>query len=73
MDTKFEHIANTQRALAMLRKFESLGLPDLGISEKYQQILNHYVRDLDSVSKLYQKNKSDPMVARDQPPISGIS
>ncbi len=72
MDNRFERITNTQRALALLRRFEDLGLPDLGIADKYHQILTQYVRDLEAVSKIYQKNKSDPGLARDQPPISGL-
>ena len=72
MDQRFERIVSTQRALWLLRKFESLNLPNLGIQEKYQRILSHYARDIDYVSKIYQKNKADPPVARDLPPIAGI-
>ena len=72
MDARFERITSTQRALQLLAKFESLNLPNLGIQEKYQRILSHYARDIDMVSKLYQKNKADPPVARDLPPIAGV-
>ena len=71
MDQRFERITNTQRALQALRKFERLELPNLGIQDKYQKILSHYGRDIENVSKNYQKNKSDPPVARDLPPIAG--
>ena len=71
MDQRFDRIVSTQRALWLLRKFEGLGLPNLGIQEKYQRILAHYSRDIEMVSKTYQKNKSDPPVARDLPPIAG--
>ena len=71
MDQRFERIVSTQRALWLLRKFESLKLPNLGIQDKYQRILNHYARDIEMVSKIYQKNKTDPPVARDLPPIAG--
>ena len=71
MDQRFERISSTQRALWMLRKFESLNLPNLGIQDKYQRILNHYARDIEVISKIYQKNKSDPPIARDLPPIAG--
>jgi dynein heavy chain len=43
----------------------------MGIQDKYQRILSHYAKDIDYVSKTYQKNKSDPPVARDLPPIAG--
>jgi dynein heavy chain len=71
MDQRFERITSTQRALWLLRKFESLNLPNLGIQDKYQRILSHYAKDIDYVSKIYQKNKSDPPIARDLPPIAG--
>ncbi|XP_055955514.1 dynein axonemal heavy chain 5 isoform X2 [Patella vulgata] len=71
MDSKFEKIASTQKALYLLRKFERLNLPNLGIQEKYQRILSHYSRDIENVSRLYQKNKTDPPIARDLPPIAG--
>ncbi|ESO89757.1 hypothetical protein LOTGIDRAFT_192667 [Lottia gigantea] len=71
MDNRFEKISSTQRALMLLRKFERLNLPNLGISDKYQRILSHYGKDIENVSRLYQKNKTDPPVARDLPPIAG--
>ncbi|CAH1780133.1 unnamed protein product, partial [Owenia fusiformis] len=71
MDQRFERINSTQRALWLLRKFERLNIPNLGIAEKYQRILHQYGRDIEMVSKIYQKNKSDPPVARDLPPIAG--
>lgn len=71
MDTKFERISSTPRAIVLLRKFEKLDLPNLGINEKFHRILSHYGRDIEMVSKIYQKNKNDPPVARDLPPIAG--
>ena len=71
MDSKFEKMTSTARALVLLAKFEKLQLPNLGIKEKYQRILNHYGRDIEMVSKLYTKNKNEPPVARDLPPIAG--
>ncbi len=71
MDQRFERIVSTQRALAVLHKFETLNLPNLGIQEKYQRILSHYARDIEMVSKIYQKNKTEPPIARDLPPIAG--
>ncbi|XP_056016925.1 dynein axonemal heavy chain 5-like isoform X3 [Ostrea edulis] len=71
MDQKFERIVSTTRALVLLQRFEKLNLPGLGIYDKYQRILSHYGKDIENVSKLYQKNKNDPPVARDLPPIAG--
>ncbi|XP_015212531.2 dynein axonemal heavy chain 5 isoform X1 [Lepisosteus oculatus] len=71
MDTSFEKIQNTQRALIVLKKFERLGIPDLGIDDKYQRILQNYGRDIEMASKIYTKQKNEPPIARDLPPVSG--
>ena len=71
MDQRFDRITSTQRAIELLTRFSRIGLSNLGIQEKYHKILSHYARDLDMISKLYQKNKTDPPVARDLPPVAG--
>uniref|UniRef100_A0A8D1J055 AAA+ ATPase domain-containing protein n=1 Tax=Sus scrofa TaxID=9823 RepID=A0A8D1J055_PIG len=71
MDITFEKIQNTNQALSMLKKFERLNIPNLGIDDKYQRILENYGADIDMISKLYTKQRSDPPLARDQPPIAG--
>ncbi|XP_060906983.1 dynein axonemal heavy chain 5 [Labrus mixtus] len=71
MDSMFEKIQNTERALNVLKKFERLGIPDLGIDEKYQRILQNYGRDIEMVSRIYMKQKLDPPMGRDLPPVSG--
>ncbi|KAM4633147.1 dynein axonemal heavy chain 5 isoform 2-T2 [Polymixia lowei] len=71
MDSTFERIQNTERALNVLKKFERLGIPDLGIEEKYQRILQNYGRDIEMVSRIYTKQKLDPPVGRDLPPVAG--
>ncbi|KAJ8789143.1 hypothetical protein J1605_022244 [Eschrichtius robustus] len=71
MDVTFEKIKNTNQALSMLKKFERLNIPNLGIDDKYRRILENYGADIDMISKLYTKQKDDPPLARDQPPIAG--
>ncbi|XP_078108037.1 dynein axonemal heavy chain 5 isoform X3 [Sander vitreus] len=71
MDSTFEKIQNTERALNVLKKFERLGIPDLGIDEKYQRILQNYGRDIEMVSRIYMKQKLDPTIGRDLPPVAG--
>ncbi|XP_019376784.1 PREDICTED: dynein heavy chain 5, axonemal [Gavialis gangeticus] len=71
LDITFERITNTGRALDILKKFERLGIPSLGIDEKYQDILLNYNHDVEMVSKLYTKQKNDPPLARNLPPIAG--
>uniref|UniRef100_A0A8C9XLI3 Dynein axonemal heavy chain 5 n=1 Tax=Sander lucioperca TaxID=283035 RepID=A0A8C9XLI3_SANLU len=48
-----------------------LGIPDLGIDEKYQRILQNYGRDIEMVSRIYMKQKLDPTIGRDLPPVAG--
>ncbi|KAJ0000193.1 hypothetical protein NQD34_012035 [Periophthalmus magnuspinnatus] len=73
MDSTFEKIQNTERALNVLKKFEKyiLGIPDLGIEDKYQRILLSYGRDIEMVSRIYIKQKLDPPIGRDLPPVGG--
>ncbi|XP_059194328.1 dynein axonemal heavy chain 5 [Centropristis striata] len=71
MDSTFEKIQNTERALNVLKKFERLGIPDLGIDEKYQRILQNYGRDIEMVSRIYMKQKLDPPIGRDMPLVAG--
>ncbi|PKU48615.1 dynein heavy chain axonemal [Limosa lapponica baueri] len=71
MDITFENILNTERALNMLKKFERLQIPNLGIDEKYQKILQNYGHDIETVCKIYTRQKHDPPLARNLPPIAG--
>lgn len=64
-------MVSTQRALQILKKFERLNIPHLGISEKYFRILGHYGREVEMTARIYSKNKDDPPVGRDMPPIAG--
>lgn len=48
-----------------------LGIPDLGIDEKYQRILQNYGRDIEMVSRIYMKQKLDPPIGRDLPLVTG--
>nr|XP_043889840.1 dynein axonemal heavy chain 5 isoform X3 [Solea senegalensis] len=71
MDSTFETIQNTEKALKVLKTFERLGIPDLGIDEKYQHILQNYGREIEIVSRTYVKHKLDPPIGRDLPPVAG--
>ncbi|XP_041963780.1 LOW QUALITY PROTEIN: dynein heavy chain 5, axonemal [Alosa sapidissima] len=71
MDTTLDKIQNTERALSVLKKFERLGIPDLGISEKYQRLLQSFGRDIEMVSRIYMRQKLDPPMGRDLPPVAG--
>lgn len=51
--------------------FNRLGIPDLGIEDKYQRILQNYGRDIEMVSHNYIKQKLEPPIGRDLPPVAG--
>ena len=70
-DTKFNRVNDTAEALRTLRKFENLALPNLNFEERYMRILMAYGRDIETISKLYQRNKADPPLPRNWPPIAG--
>ncbi|XP_028835842.1 dynein heavy chain 5, axonemal isoform X2 [Denticeps clupeoides] len=71
MDNTTDKIQNSERALNALKKFERLDITDLGINEKYQKILQNYGWDIDMVSRIYSKQKNNPPIGRNLPPIAG--
>ena len=73
LEKYFNAIRNTERALNTLQRFERLQIPNLGLNEKYGQILQQYSKDLDQVAKIYQKHSKEPAISRDLPPIAGMS
>ena len=48
-----------------------LQILNLGIDEKYQKILQNYGHDIETVCKIYTRQKQDPPLARNLPPIAG--
>lgn len=55
----------------LLGKFDKISAPQFNINAKYLRILNSYGRDLETVRKIYQNEKSEPVVSRNLPPIAG--
>uniref|UniRef100_A0A8W4F932 Dynein axonemal heavy chain 5 n=1 Tax=Sus scrofa TaxID=9823 RepID=A0A8W4F932_PIG len=64
------HVGCIIKFLLSLKKIR-LNIPNLGIDDKYRRILENYGADIDMISKLYTKQRSDPPLSRDQPPIAG--
>ncbi|GCC27018.1 hypothetical protein chiPu_0005439 [Chiloscyllium punctatum] len=71
LDTTLDSISTTQKALSFLVKFEKLGIPYLGIEKQFQKLLHSYSKDVDLVSLIYTKQKADPPIPRDFPPVAG--
>ncbi|XP_060937369.1 dynein axonemal heavy chain 5 isoform X1 [Limanda limanda] len=71
MDRTFQTIHSTERAISVLKKFERLGIPALGVDEKYQHILQNFGQDIEMVSSIFEKQKLQPPLGRDLPPVGG--
>ncbi|XP_066028864.1 dynein axonemal heavy chain 5 isoform X2 [Pocillopora verrucosa] len=71
VDSWFEKPLSTLRALELLQKFQNIGGVQLDLHDKYQRILMQYGRDLETCKKLYQKQKNDPPILRNLPPVAG--
>ena len=48
-----------------------LRIPKLNIEGRFHQIIQMYTSDLELVQKMYMKDRRDPPLPRDLPPISG--
>uniref|UniRef100_H2S7P3 Dynein axonemal heavy chain 5 n=1 Tax=Takifugu rubripes TaxID=31033 RepID=H2S7P3_TAKRU len=71
METTLGKIQNTESALMVLKQFERLGIPDLGIDETYQQLLQSYSHDIEMVSRIFKEQRQDPPIGRNLPPVGG--
>ncbi|KAM9416983.1 dynein axonemal heavy chain 5 isoform 1-T1 [Salvelinus alpinus] len=69
--TWFEQSLTTERMLELLSKFENGVGKQLDLTDKYMAVLQRYSRDLELVRKLYQKQKDNPPILRNMPPVAG--
>ncbi|XP_051871749.1 dynein axonemal heavy chain 5 [Pristis pectinata] len=71
MDSWFEQSLTIERMLELLGKFEHIAGSQLELTDKYLVVLQRFGRDLDLVRKTYQKQRENPPVPRNIPPVSG--
>ncbi|XP_034615402.1 dynein heavy chain 5, axonemal-like [Trachemys scripta elegans] len=71
VDSWFEKSLTTEQMLGLLMKFEHIGKDHIDLTEKYIIVLQRYSRELDLVRKLYQKQKENPPMPRNVPPVTG--
>lgn len=50
-------------------KFEQIGDNNIDLNEKYTIVLHRYSKDLEFIEKLYQKEKENPPIPRNIPPV----
>nr|Q39575.1 RecName: Full=Dynein gamma chain, flagellar outer arm [Chlamydomonas reinhardtii]7KZM_C Chain C, Dynein gamma chain, flagellar outer arm [Chlamydomonas reinhardtii]7KZN_C Chain C, Dynein gamma chain, flagellar outer arm [Chlamydomonas reinhardtii]7KZO_C Chain C, Dynein gamma chain, flagellar outer arm [Chlamydomonas reinhardtii]8GLV_AD Chain AD, Dynein gamma chain, flagellar outer arm [Chlamydomonas reinhardtii]8GLV_AX Chain AX, Dynein gamma chain, flagellar outer arm [Chlamydomonas reinhar len=74
VNASFEHITSTEHALSLLAQFQAIMQRETlqqDLENKYMVIFQNYAKDLDAVQKLYEKNKYEPPVPRNAPPVAG--
>ncbi|GFR42148.1 hypothetical protein Agub_g3000 [Astrephomene gubernaculifera] len=74
VNASFENITSTEHALCLLAQFQAIMQRETlkqDLENKYMVIFQNYAKDLDAVQKLYEKNKYEPPVPRNAPPVAG--
>ncbi|KAL3320549.1 Dynein heavy chain 8, axonemal [Cichlidogyrus casuarinus] len=71
LENWFERSNSVDKLLSVLQRFEEIKILKFDFGEKYSAILNNYAKELESVRRLYQKQKTNPPLARNFPPMSG--
>uniref|UniRef100_A0A8C3UM51 Dynein axonemal heavy chain 5 n=1 Tax=Catharus ustulatus TaxID=91951 RepID=A0A8C3UM51_CATUS len=61
----------TEQMLGFLMKLEQIGQNNIDLNEKYTIVLQQYSQDLEFIQKLYQKEKENPPIPRNMPPVTG--
>jgi dynein heavy chain len=74
IDSQFERMTNTDRALSLLRQFQFVihrqSLMDL-LETKYILVFDLFAADIESTKRMYEKYKDKPPLMRDCPPVAG--
>ncbi|XP_070701078.1 dynein axonemal heavy chain 8-like [Pempheris klunzingeri] len=73
MNSCFSNIISAQQALCLIQRFQRLNISclDTEISNLLGRILQHYASEVDFVKKLYDRQRDDPPLARNMPPVAG--
>ncbi|XP_068050765.1 dynein axonemal heavy chain 5-like isoform X2 [Anomalospiza imberbis] len=71
VDSWFEKTVTTEQMLGFLMQLEQIGENNIDLNEKYTIVLQQYSQDLEFIQKLYQKEKENPPIPRNMPPVTG--
>ena len=74
INMSFENILSTEQALTLLKTFESILVRDslkADLDSKYTVIFQNYGMDLETVQRLYEKQKAQPPMMRNAAPVTG--
>ena len=74
INSTFEHISSTEHALSSLTQLQKIlkrdSLKD-DLDSKFLVIFHNYSLDLETVQRLYEKQKQQPPCVRNAPPVTG--
>ena len=74
INSSFENITSIEHSLQLLRKFQSILQRESlksDLDSKLNIIFQNYGKELESVQRLYEKEKHDPPIPRNLPPVAG--
>jgi dynein heavy chain len=74
INQSFENITSIEHSLQLLRKFQSILQRESlksDLDSKLNIIFQNYGMELDQVQQLYEKEKHDPPIPRNLPPVAG--
>ncbi|XP_034008681.1 dynein heavy chain 8, axonemal-like [Trematomus bernacchii] len=73
MSSCFVNKFSSQQALVLIQRFQRLNIPclDSEISNLLACILQNYFSEVEFAKKVYEKQRDDPPLARNMPPVAG--
>ncbi|XP_055923365.1 dynein axonemal heavy chain 5 isoform X2 [Eupeodes corollae] len=73
IETNFDTVWETPQCIRFLVRFEKVSekIPLSKMDDKYQRILKYCDKEIDRILKLFRKQRDDPPVPRNFPPIAG--
>lgn len=73
IETNFKTVWETPQCIKFLIRFEKVisKIPLTKMEDKYQRIIKYCEKEVDKIFKLFRRQRDDPPVARNMPPISG--
>ncbi|XP_028852845.1 dynein heavy chain 5, axonemal [Denticeps clupeoides] len=71
LDSCIKQSMTTEQILTILGKFEKITGKHLDLDAKYISVMQLYAGDLEHMKKLYEKQKRNPPISRNMPPVAG--
>eukprot|EP00798_Chlamydomonas_sp_ICE-L_P031817 gene31817-7021_t len=74
IDTSFRKLRSAEGACDLLQSFKSIkskGAIQKQVINKFNDIVEQFTREIDATMEIFETNKEDPPVTKNQPPIAG--